>query len=90
MFGLDVMELVIGLGIMVVIGTIGFVALRALARSVGGGSRPDQRALMLEERTARLEEGLATLTEQLERVVTEQEFTDRLLGERAGVRKDVP
>lgn len=90
MFGLGLTEMVLGLTMIVVVGTIGLGVLRALVRSSNSLPRSDDRALMLEERTARLEENLVTLTEQMERVVAEQEFTNKLLGERAGMRKDQP
>jgi hypothetical protein len=89
-FGLGLIELVLGLTFLVVVGTIGIGVLRMVVRGANDARLPDDRALMLEERTARLEENLVTLTEQIERVVAEQEFTNKLLGERAGGRKDRP
>jgi hypothetical protein len=87
-FGLGFLELALGFTILLVVGTIGAGILRMIVRSSNSLPRPDDRALMLEERTARLEENLVTLTEQVERVVAEQEFTNKLLGERAGARTD--
>jgi hypothetical protein len=87
MFGLGIIELVLGGAILLAMGS---AAIRLLAIMSGAPDRrlPDSRARELEERTARLEEHLVTLTEQVERVVTEQEFTNKLLRDRAGMGKE--
>ena len=85
MFGLGLVEMLGGIAIMVVLVYFGLRVLTQLAGIASGGRRPaaPDPTLALEERTARLEENLATMTEQLERVVREQEFTNKLLGDRA-------
>ncbi len=80
MFGLGLIEMLIVLAIpIVVIGGIVRVARGGRGRAdVGSGAE----MAALAERTARLEDNLATMQEQMARIAESQEFTQKLLSDR--------
>ncbi len=80
MFGLGLIDLLVMFAIPVVV----IVAIVRLAR--GGRGRADvgsgAEMAALAERTARLEDNLATMQEQMARIAESQEFTQKLLSDR--------
>lgn len=82
MFGLGGLELLL----MLALPAIGAIALgRWILRMLNGQPprvRGAEDALALEARTARLEESMAHMQEQMARLAESQEFTQKLLSER--------